>query len=184
MPQTCRPIIDRLKGLKPDTNPSFLQLFYSFSTAFPQLFYSLLTTCSNLLLTCSNLQTTCVQITHNMDYIVKTKDNPRSLHVHHMSLFHIVQWRRLAVDGGGFRRGKTTGCSSITMRVWRVKKKPLLLDYIAVWLVGLSWGTICHIARGRPVIELQPVVLPLLNPPRSSTHLLRRTKWKRLMWIG
>ena len=36
MPQTCRPIIDRLKGLKPDTNPSFLQL----STAFLQLFHS------------------------------------------------------------------------------------------------------------------------------------------------
>ena len=31
-----------------------------------------------------------------------------------MSLSHFVQWRRLHDDGGGFRRGKSMGCSSNT----------------------------------------------------------------------
>ena len=65
MPQTCRPIIDRLKGLKQDTNPSFLQLFYSFSTAFLQLFHRYL----GRELPCS-FSTAFLQLFHSFSFLV------------------------------------------------------------------------------------------------------------------
>ena len=55
-----------------------------------------------------------------------------SLHSTLKGISHFVPWRRLHDDGGGFRKGFFMGCSSNTVGGWRVKKKPLLLDYIAV----------------------------------------------------
>ena len=82
-------------------------------------------------------------------------------------------------DGGGYRRGKLFGCSPTTVRVWGVKKKPLLLDYIALTTVRSKSVTIWQMARRLDlVVGLQPKKLPLLNPPRSSTRLLHRTKWE------
>ena len=55
-----------------------------------------------------------------------------SLYIQFKGIIHLSQWRKLVDDGGGSTRPENTGCSSNTVRVWRVKKKPLLLDYIAV----------------------------------------------------
>ena len=159
--------------IKPISNrTAFPQLFHSFSTAFPQLFYSLLTTCSNLLITCSNLQTTCSNLLTTWIYIVKTKDNPRSLHVHDMSLSHFVQWRRLLADGGGFRRGKSMGCSSNTAQPLTIcqivpRDKPTRQTAIESERKGffLTLHTIT-------VFELQPMEKHALNPPPSSASLL------------
>ena len=51
-------------------------------------------------------------------------------------------------DGGGSTRPENTGCSSNTVRVWGVKKKPLLLDYIALSTFGSKLVTIWQMARG------------------------------------
>ena len=82
-------------------------------------------------------------------------------------------------DGAGSIRGQNTGCGPTTVRVWGVKKKPLLLDYIALTTVRSKSVTIWQMARRLDlVVGLQPNNLPLLNPPRSSTRLLHRTKWE------
>ena len=43
-----------------------------------------------------------------------------SLHCIHMSLFHFVPWRRLADDGGGSTRGKSTGCTPNTRLTYKL----------------------------------------------------------------
>ena len=61
---------------------------------------------------------------------------------------HFVQWRRPGDDGAGSTRGKSTGCGPTTVRVWGVKKKPSLLDYIALSTFGSKLVTIWQMARG------------------------------------
>ena len=86
-------------------SPAIHQLFYSFSTAYLQLIYSFSTAFPQLI---SSLSAAFIYLRHIIH------PERLSLHVHDMSLFHFVQWRRLADDGGGFRAGKSTGCSSNT----------------------------------------------------------------------
>ena len=104
-----------------------LQLFYSFSTAFLQLFYSFSTAFLQLFYREMVRETT-----------IYGKRTPRirpeqvSLHASYKGILHIVPWTKLADDGGGSTRGKSTGCTPNTVRSGRSKIKPLLSDNIAV----------------------------------------------------
>ena len=62
-----------------------------------------------------------------------------SLYIQFKGIIHLSQWRKLVDDGGGSTRPENTGCSSNTVRVWRVKKTSL---------VGLYWSL-----TGRSVIR-------------------------------
>ena len=90
---------------------AFLHLFYSFSTAFLQLFYSFSTAFLQLFYSFS---TAFIHLRHIIH------PERLSLHVHDMSLFHFVPWRRLADDGGGFRRGKSMGCTPNTILTYKL----------------------------------------------------------------
>ena len=78
----------------------------------------------------------------------ENQGSTRSLHTSFKGIIDLSQWRRPGDDGAGSIRGKNTGCGPTTVRVWGVKKKPLLLDYIALSTFGSKLVTIWQMARG------------------------------------